>query len=226
MFFIGCKHPFASRRIKTAHLNTRLICIRYFDASCSLHRQVIHLITLYAVSFIQADRPVPLRPHRWTKNGRHPNCSTRTEAKDATCTEAGNTEYWTCSVCKKLFGDGTGTTEITAADTVVAAKGHSLEKTEAKDATCTEAGNIEYWTCSECEKLFSDEEGTTEITAAETVVAAKGHSLEKTEAKDATCTEAGNIEYWTCIECKKRYKDSESTQEITAEAIVKFIAKR
>ena len=75
---------------------------------------------------------------------------------------------------------------------------HDLIKTEAKDATCTEAGNIEYWTCSECEKLFSDEEGTTEITAADTVVPAKGHSLEKTEAKEATCTEAGNTEYWTC----------------------------
>ena len=139
----------------------------------------------------------------------------KTEAKDATCTEAGNTEYWTCSVCKKLFGDGTGTTEITTAETVVAAKGHSLEKTEAKDATCTEAGNTEYWTCSECKKLFGDDQGTTETTAADTVVAAKGHSLEKTEAVDATCTEAGNIEYWTCSKCNKLYKDSEGTQEIT-----------
>ena len=144
----------------------------------------------------------------------------KTEAKDATCTEAGNIEYWTCSECEKLFSDEEGTTEITAADTVVPAKGHSLEKTEAKEATCTEAGNTEYWTCSECKKLFGDDQGTTEITAADTVVAAKGHSLEKTEAKDATCTEAGNIEYWTCIECKKRYKDSESTQEITAEDTV------
>ena len=139
----------------------------------------------------------------------------KTEAKDATCTEAGNTEYWTCSVCKKLFGDGAGTTEITEAETVVAAKGHSLEKTEAKDATCTEAGNTEYWTCSECKKLFGDDQGTTETTAADTVVAAKGHSLEKTEAVDATCTEAGNIEYWTCSKCNKLYKDSEGTQEIT-----------
>ena len=140
----------------------------------------------------------------------------KTEAKDATCTEAGNTEYWTCSVCKKLFGDDQGTTEITAADTVVAAKGHSLEKTEAKDATCTEAGNTEYWTCSECKKLFGDDQGTTEITAADTVVAAKGHSLEKTDAKDATCTEAGNTEYWTCSECKKLFGDDLGTTEITA----------
>ena len=137
------------------------------------------------------------------------------EAKDATCTEAGNTEYWTCSECKKLFSDADGKTETTAEDTVVAAKSHSLEKTEAKDATCTEAGNTEYWTCSVCKKLFGDDQGTTETTAADTVVAAKGHSLEKTEAVDATCTEAGNIEYLTCSKCNKLYKDSEGTQEIT-----------
>ena len=140
----------------------------------------------------------------------------KTEAKDATCTEAGNIEYWTCSECEKLFSDEEGTTEITAADTVVPAKGHSLEKTETKDATCTEAGNTEYWTCSVCNKLFGDDQGTTEIMAADTVVAAKGHSLEKTDAKDATCTEAGNTEYWTCSECEKLFSDEEGTTEITA----------
>ena len=108
-----------------------------------------------------------------------------------------------------------GTTEITVEDTVVAAKGHSLEKTEAKAATCTEAGNTEYWTCTECKKLFGDDKGTTEITEADTVVAAKSHSLEKTEAKAATCTEAGNIAYWTCGTCGKLFKDSEGTQEIS-----------
>ena len=140
----------------------------------------------------------------------------KTDAKDATCTKAGNIEYWTCIECEKLFSDEEGTTEITAADTVVPAKGHSLEKTEAKEATCTEAGNTEYWTCSECKKLFGDDQGTTEIMAADTVVAAKGHSLEKTEAKDATCTEAGNTEYWTCSECKKLFGDDQGTTEITA----------
>ena len=144
----------------------------------------------------------------------------KTDAKDATCTEAGNTEYWTCSVCEKLFGDDKGTTEITEAETAVAAKGHSLEKTDAKDATCTEDGNTEYWTCSECKKLFGDDKGTTEITVEDTVVAAKGHSLEKTEAKAATCTEAGNTEYWTCSECKKLFSDDKGTTEITADTTV------
>ena len=142
---------------------------------------------------------------------------TKTEAKEATCTEAGNIEYYTCSVCGKLFSDAEGKEEIEQADTVVAAKGHTLTKTEAKEATCTEAGNIEYYTCSVCGKLFSDAEGKEEIEQADTVVAAKGHTLTKTEAKEATCTEAGNIEYYTCSVCDKLFSDAEGKTEITQE---------
>ncbi len=36
------------------------------------------------------------------------------------------------------------------------AKGHHLIKVEPKDATCTEAGNIAYWTCSSCGKWLAD----------------------------------------------------------------------
>jgi len=54
---------------------------------------------------------------------------------------------------------------------------------KAKDATCTEAGNIAYYVC-ECGKLYSDEACTKEITLADTVVKALGHDWEA-----ATCTE-------------------------------------
>ena len=145
---------------------------------------------------------------------------TKTEAKEATCAEAGNIEYYTCSVCGKLFSDAEGKTEITQEQTIVAAKGHTLTKTEAKEATCTEAGNIEYYTCSVCGKLFSDAEGKEEIEQADTVVAAKGHALTKTEAKEATCTEAGNIEYYTCSVCGKLFSDAEGKTEITQEQTI------
>ena len=58
---------------------------------------------------------------------------------------------------------------------VIPKLGHDLRKTEAKPATCTVNGNIEYWTCSRCGKIFSDEAGTAEITQAQTVEAAAGH---------------------------------------------------
>ncbi len=53
---------------------------------------------------------------------------------------------------------------------------HNLAKTNAKEASCTEKGNIAYWYCSECGKYFSDANGVKEITLADTVVEAKGHT--------------------------------------------------
>ena len=50
---------------------------------------------------------------------------------------------------------------------------HTLEYNDAREATCTEEGNVEYWHCSGCGKNFSDAGGKTEIT--EVTVAAKGH---------------------------------------------------
>ena len=44
----------------------------------------------------------------------------KTEAVSPTCTAAGNDEYWTCSVCPKMFADGNGAAEITAIPTIAA----------------------------------------------------------------------------------------------------------
>lgn len=48
--------------------------------------------------------------------------------------------------------------------------GHKLVKTEKKDATYFAEGNIEYYTCSVCGKLFRDAAGKEEITQADTVI--------------------------------------------------------
>ena len=59
-------------------------------------------------------------------------------------------------------------------ETTVLEKGHKVVKTEALDATCTLDGNIEFYTCTVCDKIFSDEECTNEIF--ETTAPAKGHT--------------------------------------------------
>ena len=66
------------------------------------------------------------------------------------------------------------TPQITPAQITIS---HTLTAVPAKDATCTEDGNTAYWTCSACEKWFSDENGTTEITDKDSVVKkATGHT--------------------------------------------------
>ena len=101
---------------------------------------------------------------------------TKVEAVAATCTEGGNNEYYTCSVCKKVF-KADKITETTVADETLAALGHKLTKTEAKAATCTEAGNNEYYTCGNCGKFFSDEAGKTEIAKDSWVTDALDHDF-------------------------------------------------
>ena len=101
---------------------------------------------------------------------------TKVEAVAATCTEGGNNEYYTCSVCKKVF-KADKTTETTVADETLAALGHKLTKTEAKAATCTEAGNSEYYTCDNCGKFFSDADGKNESAKDSWVIKALDHDF-------------------------------------------------
>jgi DNA-directed RNA polymerase subunit RPC12/RpoP len=138
---------------------------------------------------------------------------TKTDAKEATCTEAGNVEYYTCSVCGKNFADEAGETVLE--NVVIAAKGHTMTKTDAKEATCTEAGNVEYYTCSVCGKNFADAEGKTELD--NVVIPADGHTLTKVEAKESTFEEEGNNEYYIC-HCGAAFKDAEGTIPTTVEA--------
>ena len=124
------------------------------------------------------------------------------------------TEKRTCSRC-----DAFETREIPVLVHV-----HGLTKVNAKEATCTEEGNIEYWICDKgehpCGRLYSDENGQTELDRSEVVISAKGHELTKTEAVGATCTEAGNSAYWTCAVCGKHFSDSEGKTEIAADSWV------
>ena len=64
---------------------------------------------------------------------------------------------------------------------------HTLTKTEATPATCTEPGNVEYWTCDACGKHFIDENGTEEIEESEWMIPAAGHSYEN--GKCTVCSE-------------------------------------
>ncbi len=134
----------------------------------------------------------------------------QTDAKAATCTEAGNVAYYTCTACGKNFADEEGTTELT--DVAIPATGHIMVKIDTTAATCTGDGNVTYYTCTACGKNFADEEGKTELT--EVVIPATGHTMVKTDEKAATCTEDGNVAYYTCTVCGKNFADEEGRTEL------------
>lgn len=95
---------------------------------------------------------------------------------------------------------------------------HELEHVEAKASTCGESGTQEYWRCTSCNKLFSDAQGTTEITAPKSV-AALGHTLTHHDKVDATCTENGTMEHYSCSRCEKNFADEKGTTELADLAI-------
>ena len=134
---------------------------------------------------------------------------TKTAAKAATCTEAGNNEYWTCSVCKKVF-KADKTTETTVAAETLTALGHKMTKTPAKAATCVAEGNNEYYTCSVCNKVFKDEQGTKPTTvAAETLAKDPANHTGGTEQRGAvaaSCMTAGRTADTYCKGCGKLTK--------------------
>ena len=112
-----------------------------------------------------------------------PEADVTSEVKTpATCTESGVTTY-TAKV------DFNGSTYTDTKEVSVPATGHELKKTDAKEPTCTEDGNKEYWTCDTCDKYFSDENAETEIQLADTVIEATGHSYE-----NGKCTVCGTID--------------------------------
>ena len=69
---------------------------------------------------------------------------------------------------------------------------HKLTHVEAKDATCEEDGNTEYWTCDQgdnpCGKYFSDADGTTEIESDSVIKPKLGHKYGDWVYDDATGT--------------------------------------
>jgi hypothetical protein len=128
---------------------------------------------------------------------------TQVAEKAATCTTAGNVAYYTCGNCDKWFEDEGGTKEIADHDAVtVAAKGHNMQLHDGVAATCTNAGNVAYYTCGNCDKWFEDEGGTKEIADHDAVtVAALNHDLQSHAEKAATCVEVGWNAYESCSRC-------------------------
>lgn len=131
---------------------------------------------------------------------------TKTDAKAATCTEAGNEAYWTCSGCGKYFSDENGINEIEKDSWVLKTLGHDMTKTDAKEATCTEDGNNEYYTCSRCGGVFKDEAGTQTTTVAAETLEKLGHDWSNKNGIcarcDAKCTET-HKPGTTCSVCHK-----------------------
>lgn len=128
--------------------------------------------------------------------------------KPATCAEAGE-EQRVCGVCGEAL-------ETRAIEKLA----HKASRTPATPATCTKDGNIEYWSCEACGKLFADAACTDEIERADTVVKATGHKLEAVAEVAATIDAVGTKAHYRCAACGELFLDAEGKQGVDAADLV------
>ena len=127
--------------------------------------------------------------------------------KDATCTENGNIEYWHCTDCDSYFADANAEQEIKEEDTIVKATGHTWGDWVVTVEPTEEQYGIKTRTCEKCG-------------AEQTEAVPFDYGLRKVDAKPASCTEEGNIDYWISDESGKIFVDSSGKIEIQEEDIV------
>ena len=104
-----------------------------------------------------------------------------------------------CDVCGKILSKCADTNKDHKCDLC----GKTLSEHTGGTATCKDKAK-----CAVCGESYGE-------------LDANNHSnLKNIEAKAATKTAEGNIEYWYCADCGKYYKDAKATQEITKEQTV------
>ena len=138
----------------------------------------------------------------------------------ATCTEAGHSAYYYCPDCENYYSDEAGENQITLDSTVVAALGHDMTSHAAVEATCATNGNTAYYSCDRCGNYYSDEAGATAITLADTVVAAKGHTIVAVAEVPTTCTTDGCEAYYKCSACGGTFSDAEGKTAVDPSTLV------
>ena len=115
--------------------------------------------------------------------------------RQPTCTAVGEVVY-------TATFDKEGYKTQTVTDTL-AKVSHNLEKTSAKAATCTAVGNNDYWTCSSCGGVFSDENATKTTTVEAETIKMIDHTPTEVSSRPATCTEPGIVGGTVCSVCNK-----------------------
>ena len=122
----------------------------------------------------------------------------------ATCTEDA-VYYKSCEFCHEKNEE-----TFTVANSKL---GHHLIHHQAAESTCQVQGNIEYYECDRCNKLFLDENATNETTA-QNVLLPLTHKMTYHAGSNATCTADGSHAYYTCeYEDGVLYKDENANEK-------------
>ncbi len=137
---------------------------------------------------------------------------------EPTCTENGRKEVWYEAYTNTYFLDSEGKEIIAAEDIIIPAEGHDMSFHPSKNASCTENGNVEYWSCSKCGHTYSDKYGNKILP--NFIINSTGHKLAYNSKKEATCTTTGLEEHYECLNCNKVYLDQQCQKSIDPSELI------
>ena len=143
------------------------------------------------------------------------------EAVAPTCYENGNIEYWTCEYCGACWDNENATGVLLNRMNVILPMAHKeATHVPAKDATCLDLGNLEYWYCEACGQAWLDADCTRNTNLKAVILPLVDHKIVHVEAKAPTCYEDGNIEYWYCEVCGFAWLDEACTRNTNLKAVI------
>ena len=158
----------------------------------------------------------------------------KTDEKAPTCTDNGNTAYWTCTECRNIFSDDAGLNQTTLADVTVFATGHTWSNDWSSDGTghwhdCVNANcpitennqKVGYAAHTPGADATETTPQTCDVCGYE-LAPALGHihanHLTFIAEVPETCTADGVKAHYEC-ECGKLFADDQAATEVTLESL-------
>ena len=158
----------------------------------------------------------------------------KTDEKAPTCTDNGNTAYWTCTECRNIFSDDAGLNPTTLADVTVSATGHTWSNDWSSDGTghwhdCVNANcpitennqKVGYAAHTPGADATETTPQTCDVCGYE-LAPALGHihanHLTFIAEVPETCTADGVKAHYEC-ECGKLFADDQAVTEVTLESL-------
>ena len=158
----------------------------------------------------------------------------KTDEKAPTCTDNGNTAYWTCTECRNIFSDDAGLNPTTLADVTVFATGHTWSNDWSSDGTghwhdCVNANcpitennqKVGYAAHTPGADATETTPQTCDVCGYE-LAPSLGHihanHLTFIAEVPETCTADGVKAHYEC-ECGKLFADDQAATEVTPESL-------
>lgn len=164
LYCLGCGAKISSGEYIISNNHThKLENVSRVEPSCKEDGNIrYYKCSLCGKSFLNSAGSIEISPEDTIVPATHTGGTEIRNYKEATEESAGYTGDKYCLGCGEKISSGSVINKLVHT--------HLMKKTPAVAETCNDKGNIEYYTCLKCDKIYSDANGTNEISSADVIV--------------------------------------------------------